>query len=163
MNKLLLAIVALSTSYNLCAQTAFPSVGGEVTGNNGSLSYTVGQLAVSSNMLRSTNAEIVRTSLHEGVHQTYRVEELSIDNVLPLDFMVNIYPNPTTDMITVAIEEVIDNLRFEFYAVDGQLLQRGDIRGIEQTINVVGYPSGSYMLRVVAGKTENNYRIIKIQ
>jgi len=163
MKKLLLLLSVLSASYNLFAQSAFPTLGGEVTSNGGSLSHTVGQLAVSFDKKMSTNAENIRLSLFEGVQQTYRVEELSIDNVLPLDFMVNIYPNPTTDKITITVENVIDNLHFEFYTVDGQLLQRGSIHGIEKTINITGHPSGSYILRLVTGKMENNYRIIKIQ
>lgn len=163
MKKFLLLLAVLSVFYNLNAQTAFPVLGGDVASNSGTLSYTVGQLAVSFDKKISTNAENNRLSLFEGVQQTYRVEELNIDNVLPLDFTVNIYPNPTTDKVTVAIKDALDNLRFEFYTVDGQLLQRGDIRGTEQTINMAGYPSGSYLMRLVAGRMENNYRIIKIQ
>lgn len=166
MKKKRLALTVLFIShfsiFTLSAQSAFPTLGGDVSGNGGSLSYTVGQLAISFEKQRTTNAEVIKTSLFEGVQQTYCIDELDIDGVLPINLNVNIYPNPTTDCIQVMPTESIDNLKFELYTIDGQLLQHGIIRGIKQTIDMKNYPSGSYLLRVHVDNMENNYRIIKI-
>lgn len=154
--------LCLSATSAYC-QSAFPTMGGDVSGNGGSLNYTVGQLAVSFDKKWSTNAEYVKLSLFEGVQQTYSVIELSIDDAVPIAVKVNISPNPTTDLIKVTTENPVDNLYYELYTQNGNLLQKDKFSGAEQIIDMSGLPSGSYLLRMVAGKMENNYRIIKLQ
>lgn len=162
MIKFVAMALGLSATSAFC-QSAFPTMGGDISGNGGSLSYTVGQLAVSFDKQRSTNAEYVKLSLFEGVQQTYSVTELSIDGVAQIAVKVNIAPNPTTDKIKVMLESPVDNLYFELYTMSGNLLQKDKFSGAEQIVDMSSLPSGSYLLRVVAEKMENNYRIIKLR
>lgn len=158
----ILFLICLS-GFTSNAQSTFPTLGGDVIGSGGSLSYTVGQLAVSFDKQKAMNAEVVKTSLYEGVQQTYSVEELRIVDVQPIETCIHIYPNPSTDRVTVTIENIVENMHLELYTVNGQLLQREPVCGTEQTIDIKDYPSGSYLLRLSVGDKENNYRIIKIR
>lgn len=159
--RFVVLMLCLSATSAFC-QSAFPTMGGGVSGNGGSLSYTVGQLAVSFDKRWSTNAEHVKKSLFEGVQQTYSISEISIDGVEPISVKVNIAPNPTTDKIRITLELPMDNLYYELYTLNGNRIKRDKIWNTEQTIDMGGLPSGSYLLRMVAGKKENNYRIIKL-
>lgn len=148
-------------AFGLRAQATFGIVGGEVSGEGGSMSYTMGQIAVETSYARVTNASKVAANLREGVHQTYTVEELAIDGVAALDFDISVYPNPTTDNVTVKTGRNDMDMCFELYGVDGRLMQKGLIREAEQNIDMQDYAAGAYILRIASGKRMNNYRIVK--
>ncbi len=145
------------------AQSAFPTLGGDVTVGAGSLSFTVGQVAVQSKIPKATSAEADRSALTEGVQQGYHVGEVTIDGVQPLDANVSIYPNPTTDRVTIAFDRAVGTLQLELYTVDGQLLKKATVREMEYEIDMGAYASGSYLLRLASDDSENNYRIIKVR
>lgn len=164
MKKIIFVLLLLVPMYiPLFAQSAFPIIGGDVSCAGGSLSYTVGQVVVSYGQEKATNAEVKTASLTEGVQQTYSVERLGIDKAWGLGIAVNVHPNPATDKVSVLFEASVDNLRLELYTVDGRLLHQESVHGMEQTIDMRGLSSGSYLLRVADGEKENCYRIIKIK
>ncbi len=159
------ALCAMQVSVcSLCGQTAFPATGGDVANEEGySLSFTVGQTEVMSTTSRVTSVEVARSGISEGVQQAYRVNEVGIDGVEPLGVSVNILPNPTTDHVTVVLGDVVSGLSLELYTSSGQILQKEAFKGTMQKVDISAYPSGSYMLRLVAEGKESNYRIIKIR
>lgn len=164
MKKNIFVLLLLVSMYiPVFAQSTFPILGGDVSCAGGSLNYTVGQVAVSYGQEKATNAEVTTASLTEGVQQTYSVERLGIDKERGLGIAVSVHPNPTTDKVSVLLESSVDNLRLELYTVDGRLLRHEIVHGMEQTIDMRGLSSGSYMLRVANGEKENYYRIIKIK
>ena len=109
-----------------------------------------------------TNASAKAANLREGVQQTYTIEELKIDGVQVLDFDVSVYPNPTADKITVSIGNDVQDMSYELYSIDGKLLKKGRFQGTEQNIEMKDYVSGSYVLRLSVGRSENSYRIVKM-
>lgn len=147
---------------SIMAQSTFGITGGDVRGANGSMSYTMGQPAVMTAYSKVTNASAKAANLREGVQQTYTIEELKIDGVQALDFDVNVYPNPTVDKITVSIGNDVQDMNYELYSIDGKLLQKGRFQGSEQNIEMKDYASGSYVLRLSVGRSENSYRIVKM-
>lgn len=159
---MILAVLLLMGIY-ANGQSAFPALGGDVTNGNGSLSYTVGQLETQSATTRVANAERVSASIHEGVQQTYSIEELKIDGVAGLDFEVTLYPNPTADNVTIRTANTAESLRYELFSIEGKRLQEGTLAGEEHTVEMKDYPSGSYLLRISVAGRENNYRIVKIK
>lgn len=68
------------------------------------------------------------------------------------DGMVFVYPNPTTDIVNVHINNVEkfgDNLQIMLYDISGRLLQVNDVDGQSETsINVSNLPAGSYVMKV---------------
>lgn len=150
------------TGATVWAQSTFGVAGGDASGESGSLSYTVGQVAVMTTYSKVTNASRVAANLREGVQQTYTVEELRIDGVTALDFDISVYPNPTADNVTVSFGNTVTDVSYELYSIDGRLLQKGRVAGAEQSIDMQQYAAGSYVLRVMAGKAQNNYKIVKM-
>lgn len=161
MKKTLLLAALLLTGLSLNAQETLSTTGGDAESNTCSVSYTVGQMAVKTAYERATNGERVSANVREGVQQTYSVEELKIEGAEPFNFDIKVYPNPTTDNVTVSLGKTVADMRYELYDVDGRLLQKETISTTEQVIELRGYPAGSYVLRIVAGTTQNNYKIVK--
>jgi hypothetical protein len=161
MKKTLLLAALLLTGLSLRAQATFATTGGDAESNTCSVSYTVGQMAVKTAYERVTNGERVSANVREGVQQTYTVEELKIEGAEPFSFEVKVYPNPTTDNVTVRLERSVADMRYELYDVDGRLLQKESIRTAEQAIELREYPTGSYVLRIVGSNLQNSYKIVK--
>ena len=148
---------------SLSAQAGFVTTGVEASGSTGSISASVGQLMVGTDQAKATAAQRVTASLNEGLQQTSSVEELSGHlgaDGLPL---FTVYPNPTTDGISIRPSQYDSTYRFALYTVDGRVLQEGEISDIEYYLPMGSYPSGSYILTIVGNNAENKYRIVKIK
>ncbi len=65
---------------------------------------------------------------------------------------VNVYPNPTTDIINIETQETLQN--YEVYNVLGQQIQRGSFNGTNQ-INLHGAASGNYFIKVTTTQGSN--------
>lgn len=162
MTRMIMFIGLMMASVGAMAQSGFGVTGGDVSNASGSLSYTTGQIAVGTNYGRVTNASRVAANLREGVQQTYSVEELGIEGVPALEVEISVYPNPTTDEVTVSTGQAEEGMRYELYGIDGRLLEKGRVTEREQKIDMGRWAAGSYVLRIVAGKAENRYRIVRV-
>lgn len=161
MKKTLLTAALLLTGLSLKAQETFATTGGDATGTSSSISYTVGQMAIMTDYERVTAVENASANVREGVQQTYSVEELKIEGTEPFNFDIKVYPNPTTDNITVRLEQSVAGMRYELYGANGQLLQKESIDSNEQTIEMGEYAAGAYLLRIMGDPASQSYRIIK--
>jgi len=70
---------------------------------------------------------------------------------------IKVYPNPTRNVLTVAINE---NANYELYTITGQLVKQGKLTTIENTIAVQDLSKGYYLLRI--GKENGNWQSIKV-
>ena len=70
------------------AQSDIVPMGGTATGNGGTVTYTIGQIAVQSYGEGST-------SISEGVQQPYEIQTIGIDNYPGITLNAMVYPNPT--------------------------------------------------------------------
>ena len=161
MKKTLLLAALLLTGLSMKAQETFATTGGDATGTSSSISYTVGQMAIMTDYERVTAVENASANVREGVQQTYSVEELKIEGAEPFSFDIKVYPNPTTDNLTVRLEQSVAGMRYELYGANGQLLQKESIGSDEQTIDMGDCAAGAYLLRVVGETATQSYRIIK--
>ena len=86
---------------------------------------------------------------------THPHSTLSISNVLHLG--INIYPNPTTSIIT--IDGLEGNAKVDVYALTGQrVLQQNTLSSVD--VSALG--SGIYMLEISQnGKTISTHKLIK--
>lgn len=142
------------------AQATFSTVGGDAVSGSAKLSYTVGQVATQPAKARVTNAERVTARLSEGVQQAYSIEELKIEGATPIASDIKIYPNPTTDDITVRVAGEVQ-LYYTLYDANGRKLSQGKLQGVETAIDMSEYAAGSYVLKVTGKGAENGYRITK--
>ncbi len=79
------------------AQTTINTAGGDGSGSGGSVSFSVGQPIYQTRT--GTNG-----SAAEGVQQPYEISVLSSsDEALGINIVVQAYPNPTADFLTINV------------------------------------------------------------
>ena len=141
----------------LQAQTSVNATGGNASGSGGSASYSVGQVVYTTNTGTSG-------SVAEGVQQPYEISVVTgIEEAKGINLSVSAYPNPTTDYLTLRIDEFeISNLSFQLYDMTGKLLQTKKLTGTETQIDMSSYVSSTYFVRVITGnKSVKEFKIIK--
>lgn len=159
--KLTIALfLILVTVGTVSAQSTFSTVGGDAASGSAKLSYTAGQVAIQPARARVTNVEQISAKLTEGVQQAYSIEELKIEGATPIVAYIKIYPNPTTDNITVKVDGEV-HLNYTLYDAAGRKLKDGKLQSGETSIDMSNYAAGSYVLKVTGKGAENGYRITK--
>ena len=139
------------------AQETLPASGGNASGSGGSVSYTVGQVFYSSNS--ATNGTVT-----QGVQQPFEISEITgLEEVQEINLTVSAYPNPTTDYLTLSIDEFdISNLSYQLYDMQGKLLQLEKISENQTSIVMNNLVPATYFVKVMRGNTEvKTFKIIK--
>jgi hypothetical protein len=87
----------------------------------------------------------------------YENFELSVENTINSS-IIQCYPNPTTDQITVKLDAAHQASSYVVYNNEGKKVLSGIIRTNETTFNVQEFPSGKYII-VIKG---NGYKAIQL-
>ena len=141
----------------LQAQTSVNATDGDVSGSGGSVSYSVGQVAYKTHTGTSG-------SVAEGVQQPYEISVVTgLEEAQSINLSVTAYPNPTTDYLTLRIDEFeISNLSFQLYDMNGKLLQNEKITGNQTSIVMSNLVPATYFVKVIQGNKEfKTFKIIK--
>lgn len=141
----------------LWAQNAVGAAGGDASGNAGSSSYSVGQLIYS--QINGSNG-----SVSQGVQQPYEiliVTGVEIANSISLD--LSVFPNPTTDFLTLKLNNFdLSNLNYCLFDNNGKLIEDKPINTESTTIDLSGFHSAIYYLKVIQNNLEIKvFKIIK--
>lgn len=141
---------------NSQAQKSLVTSGGDVTGTSGTVSYSVGQTIY-------TNATGIGGGITQGVQQPFEIVTLGTDNFPEITLSISVYPNPTTSIINLKIDDFnIENLQFYLFDVTGKQLQSQKITNTETSIEMKNLPQAVYLLNVQNKNTIiKNFRIIK--
>lgn len=151
-------------SYGSYAQESLSSLnssGGHISSSSGSVSYSVGQVFYASTTSTSHN-------LQEGVQQANTItssdnEDIGVP-VTPSEVSVRIYPNPTTDFVTLSTQGLqFDTLNsYRVFNYQGQLIIDQSINQNDTTIGLSHLQSGLYLIQVfVNEQLWDTYKIIK--
>jgi hypothetical protein len=139
------------------AQATIPATGGNATGSGGSVSYTVGQIGYST--ISGANRTVT-----QGVQQPYEISVVTgIDEAKGINIICSAYPNPTSDFITLKVENY-DNksLSYELFDISGNLLENKKIEGNEITIPFGERSPSLYFLKVTdKNKVIKTFKIVK--
>lgn len=151
MKKLLpLIVLFIMMAANIFAQSAIVPVGGDAQGNGGSVSYTVGQMAVESTA--NSNGSI---SVAEGVQQPYEIMTVGVDDYPQIALDAVVYPNPTENIAQLQLngfEIPADGLRATLYDGNGKRLQTVTVTDDLTAFQIGQYATGTYYLEVRDGK-----------
>ena len=148
MKKLLYTMILLPLSFSAIAQSAFVPMGGSASGSNGSLTYTVGQIAVQS----ASNGD---KSVLEGVQQPYEIQTVGIDDYPGITLEAVVYPNPTRNYVQLRISNFDipeQGLAAQLYDANGKLLEIYTVSDLLTQFDLSKYPAATYQLRVLDGK-----------
>jgi hypothetical protein len=141
----------------LQAQKSVNSTGGNASGSGGSASYSVGQAVYTSNT--ETGGTVA-----QGVQQPYEIwVETTIEEAKGINLLVTAYPNPTTDYLTLRIDEFdISNLSYQLYDMQGKLLRNEKITSNQTRIVMSNLAPATYSVKVVQGNKEiKTFKIVK--
>ena len=141
---------------NLHAQETTLSSGGDATGN-GSFSYSIGQL------FYETNSGIDGTVAH-GVQQPYEISSfVGIDEFDAISLGFNIYPNPTTEYLTLDVKDFsLVELDYVLFDLRGRELDRQELSENKTIIEMRDFPPSTYFLKVSDGKNVmKTFKIVK--
>ena len=138
------------------------ATGADLSGNDGSFNYSIGQVFYS-------NIEADSHSITQGIRQNHLEElpnnediDVPIEPVTP-QVDVLIYPNPTTDYVTLAAEGINLNSQlnsYQLYNYQGKLLKQNLIKQTHTTIDLTNMSASIYLVQVFI--KEKLFKTIKI-
>ena len=132
------------------AQSAIVPVGGDAQSNGGSVSYTVGQIAVQTSA--NSNGSV---SVAEGVQQPYEIQTVGVDNYPQIFLNAVVYPNPTENLAQLQLngfEIPSGGLRAILYDGNGKQLQTFTVADDLTSFQIGHYATGTYYLELGDGK-----------
>jgi len=141
----------------LQAQESVNATGGNASGSGGTVAYSVGQVVYTTN----TGAN---GSVAQGVQQPFEISVvLAIEEAQGINLSVSAYPNPTTDYLTLEVNEFeLSNLNFQLYDISGKLLQSEKITGNQTSIVMSNLVPATYFVKVIQDNKEvKTFKIIK--
>lgn len=146
---ILLAVMSLS------AQSALVGTGGEANGIGGSVSYSVGQIAVQSNSEGNT-------SISEGVQQPYEIDVVGVDNYPDITLNAVVYPNPTLGNVQLTMYNVQLEGEVRVFDANGKFLLSKQIEGETTPLDLSPYATGTYYIKVCNGKNVmKTFKVVK--
>jgi hypothetical protein len=128
------------------AQSAIVPVGGDAQSNGGSVSYTVGQIAVQT--ASNSNGSV---SVAEGVQQPYEIMTVGVDDYPQIALNAVVYPNPTENLAQLQLngfEISAGGLRATLYDGTGKRLQTLPVTDDLTPFQIGQYATGTYYLEV---------------
>ena len=131
------------------SQSAIVPIGGDAQSNSGSVSYTVGQIAVQT----SENSNGV--TVGEGVQQPYEIMTVGVDEYPQIVLNAVVYPNPTDNIAQLQLngfELPTNGLHAFLYDGNGKLLQNLIVADDLTTFQIGQYATGTYYLELRDGK-----------
>jgi hypothetical protein len=138
------------------AQQSINAAGGNAVGSGGSVSFTVGQIDYL--CLEGSGGSVT-----QGVQQFNEVLQNLSDNEINMNVEMVIYPNPTTDLVNLKIENYdLDNLSYALFDLQGRQIATKKITQNETQIQVNNLASAVYLLTVRDKNTLlKTFKIIK--
>jgi hypothetical protein len=148
-HPILIALFLALFSFSVTAQQSITVSGNNAVGSGGSTSYSVGQVAYTTNS--GTNG-----NLAQGVQQPYEIITLGMDEHPEISLNFSVYPNPTTDILTLEVGNYNnDNIGYLLFDITGKVIANNKVTVSKTKIDMTGHQSALYFLKI----TENNKEI----
>lgn len=140
----------------LHAQSNIVASGGNASGSNGSISYSIGLIAYES-AIGPTG------SVNTGLQQPYEFFTIGIEDNKNISISAVVYPNPTaTSVILRVANQTLENLYCQLYDTNCKIILKQTINSSETSIKMEDNIPGTYYLKINKGKTElKTIKIIK--
>jgi hypothetical protein len=138
------------------AQQSANTSGGNATGTGGTVSYSVGQIDY--NSTSGTGGTV-----SQGGQQPYEIITLGTNDFLNIKLTMIVYPNPTTSMVNLKIEDyALDNLIYTLFDMQGRQIESKKINQDETQIQMESLASAIYFINVLENnKILKTFKIIK--
>jgi hypothetical protein len=136
------------------AQNNTVSSGGDASGSNGSISFTVGQVFY-------TSAEGDNGSVSQGVQQAYDIGVIT--GVENRSIEATLYPNPTVGNVQLDIADFTQNTyEMNLFDAAGKLIISQKIASSTSSFSLTDYASGLYTLSILKDNEQvKSFRIVR--
>lgn len=141
----IISIFLLCFAGTTFAQSAIVPVGGDAQSNSGSVSYTVGQIAVQT----ANNSSGI--SVAEGVQQPYEILTVGVDDYPQITLNAVVYPNPTENLAQLQLNGFdipAGGLRAILYDGSSKMLQTLPVTEDLTSFQIGQYATGTYYLEL---------------
>lgn len=142
------------------AQNATVSTGGTVIGSSGTISYSIGQIAVQT-ISDGTFA------MSEGVQQPYEITFIGVDDYPNIKLCAKLYPNPTSGLVVLAVEGMelySERIKGNLTDMQGKILKQLIISEENTALDISDMPTGTYMLTLhQKGELLKTFKIVKLR
>lgn len=141
----------------MLGQSTLPSTGNDITGDGGSISYTIGQTVY------TTHSSTTGT-LNQGIQQPFEITVISnLAGNSSITLEMTVYPIPVKDQLTLNISDnKFSDLRYYLTDIKGSILFSGEINSQITYINMSAFSPAVYVLIVKTGqKTVASFKILK--
>ena len=139
---------------NASAQEAIVATGGNASGGDGSVSYSIGQVVY-------TTIEDSEGTIAQGVQQAYEI--YTVSQICDYANKISIFPNPAADLLTLELENVdLTDIDYQIYDSNGRLLLNGKCATNITSVSIKEFVPAVYYLKATKGNTEIAvFKIIK--
>ncbi len=155
--KISMLLLLLLSFASVQAQNSINAVGGVISGDGGTATYSVGQVFYTT--YTSDNGSVC-----EGVQQPYEIYEIvAIKETQGIELKVSTYPNPTTDILQLKIDNnELKNISYQLFDVSGKMLKMNNISSSINQIDMSNYQSGTYFVKIISeNQSIKEFKIIK--
>ena len=155
MKKLFLTF-SLFSSGIILAQESVNTSGSIAIGSGGTASYTVGQVAYTSSL--GSNG-----SVSAGVQQAYTITATTGVDETNFNLEASVYPNPTTDLLVLSVNELKEDFKYQVLDMAGKLLINGKLTNTQTQLDFSSYAAGSYYVNIISNENKNmkTFQVIK--
>ena len=149
-----LTIATAFLCVNLYSQSNTVSAGGDADGDNGSISYSIGQVVY-------TSAQGSNGNVNQGVQQPYDVGVVT--GIEEAGINLSVFPNPTSGLLTLTVaDEDASLLSYQLFDASGRLVDSKNKLNPTNTISLDGYATGVYTLSVSReNKQVKSFRLVR--
>ena len=155
----LLLVGIVCDAQNIVPQSV-NSAGGSLKQSNGSISFTIGELAVVN--LKDSQGNILGEGFMSGATISTLINRVIDHSILDLE----VFPNPTIDLVNIRINNTsLDKILLSIIDLQGKEIYKVEYAASRNTINidVSDLVTGAYLLYFKTGKDEviGSYWIFK--
>jgi hypothetical protein len=138
------------------AQESINASGAELSGNTGTISYSIGQVVYNTYSMPGA-------SFAEGVQQPYEISTVNGIDIPEIVLQMSTYPNPTTDYLNLSIGNYNhEKLTLQLFDVAGKLLLDQTITEPNTVIDMNRFTMATYYLTITdSQKPIKTFKIIK--
>ena len=141
--NIMLPILMLFSMHHLSAQNSLNTAGGEISGETGYVSFTIGQNITG------------KTSGDEGVVNAFIQQSYDISVITDatqeekINLTISTYPNPTTDLLIIEINNIeLDHFNYSVYDISGREICSNNINSNKTQISLNTMETGTYLVNV---------------
>jgi len=155
MKKMILTLLPFAGAALVNGQSISPQViasaGTHYTGSNAQLSWTIGEPVITT---VSNGSNIITQGFHQTLLTVISVEEQTVAGV-----NVNVFPNPTSDMVNINIVNNLKALQMDLFDMNGKLLHARKIGAAEGNVQIsmTDYARANYLLRIYSADQSVNF------